>query len=51
MYDTQRLVEILNEIGFTARSRGAFDSDIDDIRAIEREDRTGRAVIVEGRKR
>ena len=51
MYDTKRLVEILNEIGFTATSRGAFDSDIDDIRVIEREDRTRRAVIVEGRKR
>jgi predicted SAM-dependent methyltransferase len=51
MYDTQRLVEILNEIGFTATSRGPFDSDIDDIRVIEREDRTRRAVIVEGRKR
>ena len=51
MYDTQRLVEILNEIGFTATSRAAFDSDIDDIRVIEREERTWRAVIVEGRKR
>ena len=51
MYNTPRLVEILDEIGFTASSRGAFDSDIDDIRAIERENRTQRAVIVEGRKR
>jgi predicted SAM-dependent methyltransferase len=51
MYDTPRLVEILNEIGFTAASRGPFDSDIADIRVIEREDRTRRAVIVEGRKR
>ena len=51
MYNTPRLVEILDEIGFTASSRGAFDSEIDDIRAIERENRTQRAVIVEGRKR
>ena len=35
LYDTQRLVDTLDEIGFTATSRGAFDSDIDDIRAIE----------------
>jgi predicted SAM-dependent methyltransferase len=51
MYNTERLVEILDEIGFVATSRGAFDSDIDDIRVIEREERTHRAVIVEGRKR
>lgn len=51
MYDSGRLVEILGEIGFTASSRGAFDSDIDDVRAIERESRTQEAVVVEGRKR
>lgn len=51
MYDSDRLVEILGEIGFTAASRGAFDSDINDVRAIEREGRTHEAVVVEGRKR
>ena len=51
MYDTKRLLEILDEVGFTATGRGAFDSDIDDICAIERESRTRNAVVVEGRKR
>ncbi len=32
MYDTKRLVEILEEVGFQASGRAAFDSDIDDIR-------------------
>jgi ubiquinone/menaquinone biosynthesis C-methylase UbiE len=51
MYDSPRLIEILNDIGFDASNRGAFDSDISDIRLVELEDRTANAVIVEGRKR
>lgn len=51
MYDNKRLIEILNEIGFTASTREPFDSDIEDIRIIELADRTtNTAVIVEGRK-
>jgi predicted SAM-dependent methyltransferase len=51
MYDSKRLVEVLDELGFTASSRAAFDSDIEDIEAIEAEGRTENAVVVEGRKR
>lgn len=50
MYDNARLPIILNDIGFKASTRIAFDSDIADIRLIEMEDRTENAVIVEGRK-
>lgn len=51
MYDTPRLVAILEEIGFDATARGPFESDIPEIRALEIEARTVDAVIVEGRKR
>lgn len=51
MYDAPSLLRILDEIGFDARSRGAFDSDIPDIDVIELEGRTQDAVIVEGSKR
>ncbi|MBP9155083.1 MAG: methyltransferase domain-containing protein [Xanthomonadales bacterium] len=51
MYDNSRLTEILNEIGFEASVRNAFDSDIEDIRLVELEGRTENAVIVEGRKK
>ena len=50
MYDNSRLLEILDEIGFEACTKAAFDSDIDDIRLVELESRTENAVIVEGRK-
>jgi len=50
MYDTPRLVTILDEIGFQASSRGAFDSDIEGISTIELEERTDNSVIAEGRK-
>jgi predicted SAM-dependent methyltransferase len=50
-YDTHRLLTILTSIGFTAASRGAFDSDISDICLIESEGRTKNAVILEGYKR
>ena len=51
MYDSARLIEILNEIGFEASGKVAFDSDIEDIRLIELESRTDNAAIVEGKKR
>lgn len=51
MYDTPTLLMILEEIGFNAISREPFNSDIDDIRQIETEERTTNAVIMEGRKK
>jgi hypothetical protein len=51
MYDNERLVAILNEVGFDASPRDAFDSDIIEIRSVELVNRTKIAVIVEGRKR
>lgn len=51
MYDNQRLVDVLNEMGFDAHVRAPFDSEIDDIRRIELDGRTDDSVIVEGRKR
>jgi predicted SAM-dependent methyltransferase len=50
MYDNEKLLEILNEIGFDATSRAGFDSNISDIRLVELEGRTENAVIVEGLK-
>lgn len=51
MYDSPRLLKILDEIGFDAKSRAPFDSDITHIRLVELQGRTDNAVIVEGRKR
>jgi len=51
MYDNTRLIEILNEIGFEASTRAAFESDIEEIQLVELEFRTENSVIVEGRKR
>lgn len=51
MYDTKRLVELLEETGFTAAVREPYNSDINGIELLELEDRTLRAAIVEGRKR
>ncbi|MBN1461275.1 MAG: methyltransferase domain-containing protein [Armatimonadetes bacterium] len=51
MYDTTRLLEILDELGFVASSRAPFESDIDDVQKLELEDRVTNAVVVEGRKR
>ena len=50
MYDTETLLAILRDIGFSAESRGPFESDIEDIGNIEIEDRTAGSVIVEGRR-
>lgn len=49
-YDAPTLIAILNEIGFQATSMGPFQSRIDDIKAIELQDRTEYALIVEGTK-
>lgn len=51
MYDISRLLEILNDIGFQASTRAAFDSDIEDIQLVELADRAEHAAIAEGRKR
>jgi SAM-dependent methyltransferase len=51
MYDTRRLLEILDDIGMEAASRAAFESDIEDIRSVELKERVKNAVVVEGRKR
>ena len=50
MYDSERLIEILDEIGFKSTTRLPFDSDIDDIKDLELDYRAENAVIVEGRK-
>ena len=50
MYDSERLLLILKEIGFDASYRTPFESKISDIRLIELENRTKNAVIVEGIK-
>ena len=51
MYDEARLTQILDEIGFEVVPRAVFDSDIEGIEDIELEERTERAVILEGHKR
>jgi predicted SAM-dependent methyltransferase len=50
MYDTAALTRAMSAAGFECRSRAPFESLIPDIRAIELEDRTRDAVIVEGIK-
>jgi len=50
MYDTAAMQRLLASTGFTAQARGAFESEIVDIRRIEIEERTMNAVIVEGVK-
>jgi ubiquinone/menaquinone biosynthesis C-methylase UbiE len=50
MYDTRRLVEIMHETGFEAEPKKPFESGIEDIHVVEREDRTVDAVVVEGVK-
>jgi predicted SAM-dependent methyltransferase len=50
MYDTRRLIQIMHESGFNAEPKEPFESGIEDIHVIEREDRTVDAVIVEGLK-
>ncbi len=50
MYDTQTMLARLSEIGFQAESRAVFESEIDDIKVIESEERTKDTVIVEGKR-
>jgi len=51
MYDTPTMIAVLESIGFEAKSREAFSSQIEDIKVIELAGRTENAVIVEGVKR
>jgi len=51
MYDNQRLIQILSEIGFSASTRNSLESDIEDIQLVELPHRTVNAVVVEGKKR
>jgi ubiquinone/menaquinone biosynthesis C-methylase UbiE len=51
MYDTQGLLSILETLGFSATSRQAFDSSIQDIHQLEIASRTVAAVVVEGFRR
>ena len=50
MYDTDALIRTFKSVGFSAESRAAFDSTIEDINVIEKGNRTRHAVIVEGIK-
>lgn len=50
MYDVETLVAVMSETGFHAKGMEPFESEIEDIRAIEVDDRARNAVIVEGRK-
>lgn len=48
MYDEKALLALTAEHGFSCRRMQAFESVIDDIRAIEREDRAKGELVVEG---
>ncbi len=50
LYDDPSLIRAFTEAGFAACARAAFDSDLDDITAIELAERTVGAAIVEGRR-
>lgn len=50
MYDTQTLKSTLEDIGFKAESKTAFQSKIPDIEKVELSKRTENAVIIEGEK-
>lgn len=50
MYDAKSLSRLLESVGFEVRSMLPFESEIPDIRSIERPDRTSSAAIVEGMK-
>jgi predicted SAM-dependent methyltransferase len=50
MYDTESLVRLLTEVGFTAERRKPYDTDIPDVADVELEERVVDAVIVEGAK-
>jgi len=48
MYDEKALLALTTEHGFSCRRMQAFESVIDDIRAIEREDRAKGELVIEG---
>lgn len=50
MYDTETLLNILNEIGFEAKSQKGLESSIEGINDIEIPSRTLNSVVVEGKK-
>jgi predicted SAM-dependent methyltransferase len=50
MYDMETLIAVMSELGFRAKGMEPFESDIEDIKAIELDGRARNAVIVEGRK-
>ncbi|MBD3307172.1 methyltransferase domain-containing protein [candidate division KSB3 bacterium] len=50
LYDTPLLSHILGELGVAVTSKAPFESEIDDIRAIESAERTQGVIILEGRK-
>jgi hypothetical protein len=50
MYDTETLTTILTDIGFTAKTRRLFDSDIENVETVEMERSINKQAIVEGRK-
>lgn len=50
MYDNIALIEALHSVGFIAKEKQPFDSEISDIQEIELQSRMGNAVIVEGVK-
>lgn len=50
MYDTESLIRVMKLAGFEVTSKAYADSNISDIRAIEIEERTVDAVVVEGHK-
>ena len=50
MYDIETLITILTDIGFLVESRRLFDSDIEDVEAVEMKRPINKQAIVEGRK-
>jgi predicted SAM-dependent methyltransferase len=50
MYDTPTLLSIIGNVGFNAQSKDPFNSKIEDIKKIEKEERTKFSVIIEGHK-
>jgi len=50
LYDQAALLGALRRIGFTVAIRKPFESDIEDVRSLEIDERTEGAVIVEGRR-
>jgi ubiquinone/menaquinone biosynthesis C-methylase UbiE len=51
MYDKQSLLNALKDVGFNAKSKGSFESNIDKIELIELDERTTDSVIIEAEKK